>query len=210
MSDPFEEEQRRRREQIERVDRERLRELAAEEAKTNPLADAYSDAFQQVQDAIGDRAEMISLAIDHKLTSEWKSGRLSWRDDLAVSAEEVMGRTNYEKWFDLWTRPPIKQDEWIVDIPDDEEIDRRYPRIGGWQAGNNDQTHQALRFEIEAERALFLGKPAPTGDEELAAMHQVLDNLHSTYQRTGNQDLLIAIADQTERYNRALAKRGKA
>jgi hypothetical protein len=84
-----------------------------------------------------------------------------------------------------------------------EEEDRRYVRVGGWQAGKEGQDHEALRFEIEAERALFLGKPVPT-DKELAAKHLELAALHAAYQKSGDPSLLIGIADLGAEYKRML------
>jgi hypothetical protein len=79
--------------------------------------------------------------------------------------------------------------------------------LGGWEAGNASQEHQRLRFEIEADRALFLGKPVPT-QPDLARMHRELDALHVAYQRSGDPSLLIGIADMKARYTQELKARG--
>jgi hypothetical protein len=77
------------------------------------------------------------------------------------------------------------------------------PRIGGWTPGRHKpETHEGLLFELEAERAMFLGKGAPKDpDPDLQALHQELHQLHVTYQRTGDRSLLLPIADLTARYN---------
>jgi hypothetical protein len=90
------------------------------------------------------------------------------------------------------------------------EIPNELPkdRIGGWTPGAHPaETHEALVFEIEADRALFMGKPAPKDpDPDLQALHQELHQLHSTFQRTGDRSLLLPIADLTARYNALLPK----
>lgn len=91
-----------------------------------------------------------------------------------------------------------------------EAEDRLYPRIGGWQAGKDKQELQSLRFEIEADRALFLGKGAPAkADEKLRTMHESLAALHMAYQKSGDPSMLIGIADMTTRYETELAKHQK-
>lgn len=84
----------------------------------------------------------------------------------------------------------------------------RFVQIGGWQAGNNDQDLQSTRFEIEAERALFLGRGAPpvAFGSELQLLHASLSEMHSRYQRTGDPSMLIGIADMTAQYNKAMAE----
>jgi hypothetical protein len=83
------------------------------------------------------------------------------------------------------------------------------PGIGGWNPGQHKpETHEALRFEIEAERALFLGKPVPT-DPALRDMHEDLRNLHAAYQRTGDKSLLIPIAELSAKYSAGAAEQEK-
>lgn len=86
---------------------------------------------------------------------------------------------------------------------EEREAKRNHAAIGGWSAGNDKQEHQSVRFEIEAERALFLGKPVPT-DPELAAKHASLAALHVRYQKTGDPSLLIGIADMQAEYQAML------
>jgi hypothetical protein len=88
-----------------------------------------------------------------------------------------------------------------------EENPRPAGSVGGWRAGDNKQEHQAVRFEIEAERALHLGKPLPK-DEGLRQMHLELNELHSAYQKTGDRALLIEIAELTAQYDAAKRERG--
>jgi hypothetical protein len=83
------------------------------------------------------------------------------------------------------------------------------PGIGGWRPGQHKpETHEHIRFEIEAERALFMGKPVPT-DPELRQMHLKLNDMHRAYQRTGDTAMLIAIADLQAEYNVLAAENAK-
>jgi hypothetical protein len=91
-------------------------------------------------------------------------------------------------------------------VREEERDPRLPPRIGAWEPGNSKQELQSLRFEIEAERALFLGTPVPQHDEKLKDLHQKLVLLHMAYQHSGDPSVLIGIADLKVRYEKCEAQ----
>lgn len=134
-------------------------------------------------------------------------------DELEKDAKQAKAR------FDAVTvvKEKIKEvlgDNKIIPTYTDWEAEERERRrgpetIGGWNLRNDrpfaerDPKEATLRFEIEADRALFLGKPVPT-DPELAAKHQKLAELHARYQTTSDPSLLIGIADMQAEYQTML------
>lgn len=211
MTDPFEEERLRREQLIDQADRERMRALDAEEASPRAVT-VHMDP---------DKIYRGSVRISPGPAVMWGPGQ-QYRDYFAQHASdaerddqlspfEIIGATVIEKQVFERREAERKKREREAQERLNAELERlRQVRIGGWNVGDPDQTHQAVRFEIEAERALFLGKPTPK-DEKLAVMHQALADLHSAYQRTGDTSLLIAIADQSAKYQAELtdSKRNK-
>lgn len=187
--DPFDEEEARRKALMDElfpdITAEELREQQADDLKRGKEFFAKKAAtLDEIAKKLGDKSD-VPVASDAFTRSEF------------IAAVEGLRERRIEPTYGDY----LQQQR--------EEEDRRYVRVGGWQAGKDGQDHEALRFEIEAERALFLGKPVPT-DKELAAKHLELSALHVAYQKSGDASLLIGIADLSAEYKRMLADYAKS
>jgi hypothetical protein len=208
--DPFEAEQARRNRALEQDEKERLMALIEDELPVDRIGDGLTKSGKTWMSLYGvgatSRLDIIHLALATEANNEAVRQQEQARWDAAMRPLPADLKGAYER---IVHEQQARIDEEQKEREEEEEQNRLFPRIGGWQAGNSHQDLQSARFEIEAERALFLGKPAPTQDEKLAALHKSLSDLHLAYQKSGDASLLLGIADMTTKYQTALAKHQK-
>lgn len=170
--DPFEEEARRRAEEIDRTDADRLEAIAEDEEPKYALP--------------------IGKPLDPQAAEE------IIREEFGILQKVAKPRMeNYLE--EIYKKAAHDLESAGLPVPEARALP---PRIGSWEPGNNKQDLQSMRFEMEAERALHLGKPVPSHDDELRQLHLKLNKAHVAYQRSGDASLLVAIADLKTQYER--------